>query len=109
MQRLALDLGVTHWTVLLRAHKLDAVRRAPRRPVRAVSDVSAYPDNRELYLAADVLVTDYSSVMFDFAVTGKPMLFFTLDLARVPRQRARLLLRLRGRGPGPAARPRSTR
>ena len=44
-------------------------------------DVSSYPDNRELFLAADVLVTDYSSVMFDFAVTGKPMLFWTHDLA----------------------------
>jgi CDP-glycerol glycerophosphotransferase len=28
-----------------------------------------------------VLVTDYSSVMFDFAPTGRPMLFFTYDLA----------------------------
>jgi CDP-glycerol glycerophosphotransferase len=27
------------------------------------------------------MVTDYSSTMFDFAVTGKPMLFFTYDLA----------------------------
>ena len=31
-------------------------------------------------LAADVLVTDYSSMMFDFANTGRPMLFFTYDL-----------------------------
>src|SRR3954453_7530926 len=46
----------------------------------AVSDVSLHPDISELYLAADVLVTDYSSVMFDFAVTGKPQLFFTYDL-----------------------------
>ncbi len=44
-------------------------------------DVSAHADIRELYLAADVLVTDYSSAMFDFAVTRKPMLFFTYDLA----------------------------
>jgi CDP-glycerol glycerophosphotransferase len=28
-----------------------------------------------------VLITDYSSVMFDFASTGRPMLFFTYDLA----------------------------
>ena len=28
-----------------------------------------------------MLVTDYSSAMFDFAVTGRPMLFFTYDLA----------------------------
>jgi CDP-glycerol glycerophosphotransferase len=45
-----------------------------------VRDVSEYPDGTELMLAADVLVTDYSSMMFDFANTGRPMLFFTYDL-----------------------------
>jgi CDP-glycerol glycerophosphotransferase len=44
-------------------------------------DVGTYPDTAELLLIADVLVTDYSSVMFDFANTGRPMLFFTHDLA----------------------------
>ena len=44
-------------------------------------NVTAYPDITELYLVSDVLVTDYSSAMFDFAVTGRPMLFFTYDLA----------------------------
>ena len=43
--------------------------------------MSDYPDVRDLYLAADMLITDYSSTMFDFAVTGKPLLFFTYDLA----------------------------
>jgi CDP-glycerol glycerophosphotransferase len=45
-----------------------------------VRDVSGYPDGTELLLAADVLVTDYSSLMFDYANTGRPMLFFTYDL-----------------------------
>lgn len=45
-----------------------------------VRNVSAYPDIRDLYLLADVLVTDYSSVMFDFVNTGRPILFFTWDL-----------------------------
>ncbi|WP_051967047.1 CDP-glycerol glycerophosphotransferase family protein [Kitasatospora mediocidica] len=43
-------------------------------------DVGDYPDIRDLLLIADVLVTDYSSVLFDFAITGRPMLFFTYDL-----------------------------
>jgi CDP-glycerol glycerophosphotransferase len=43
-------------------------------------DVTRYPEVSELFLASDVLVTDYSSVMFDFAVTGRPMIFFTYDL-----------------------------
>jgi CDP-glycerol glycerophosphotransferase len=43
-------------------------------------NVTGYPDVAELFLVSDVLVTDYSSVMFDFAPTGKPMVFFTYDL-----------------------------
>jgi CDP-glycerol glycerophosphotransferase len=45
-----------------------------------VFNVTPYPDISELFLVSDVLITDYSSVMFDFAPTGKPMLFFTYDL-----------------------------
>lgn len=45
-----------------------------------VRNVSHYPDISDLYLVSDVLVTDYSSTMFDFANSGRPMLFFTYDL-----------------------------
>jgi CDP-glycerol glycerophosphotransferase len=50
-------------------------------------DVTRYPDVTELYIAADVLITDYSSVMFDFSVTGKPMLFLAPDLERYQAER----------------------
>lgn len=43
-------------------------------------NVSKYPDIQELCLISDILMTDYSSIMFDFANTKKPMLFFTYDL-----------------------------
>ncbi|MFJ2576409.1 CDP-glycerol glycerophosphotransferase family protein [Kitasatospora aureofaciens] len=43
-------------------------------------DCADYPDVQELLLVADVLVTDYSSIMFDFAITGRPVYFFTYDL-----------------------------
>ncbi|ACY96237.1 bifunctional glycosyltransferase/CDP-glycerol:glycerophosphate glycerophosphotransferase [Thermomonospora curvata] len=45
-----------------------------------VRNVSTYPDIAELYLVSDVLVTDYSSAMFDYACTARPILFFTYDL-----------------------------
>ena len=45
-----------------------------------VLDVTSYPDVSELFLIADALITDYSSVMFDFSVSGKPMFFFAPDL-----------------------------
>ncbi len=34
----------------------------------------------DLFPITDILITDYSSVMFDFALTGKPMIFYTYDL-----------------------------
>lgn len=43
-------------------------------------DVGSHPDVNELYLAADALVSDYSSAIFDFAVTGKPIVLFAPDL-----------------------------
>lgn len=65
--------------LLLRLHQL-VTSHLDLAPHPRIRDVSAHTDNRELFLAADVLITDYSSVMFDFAVTGKPMLFHTYDL-----------------------------
>jgi CDP-glycerol glycerophosphotransferase len=74
------DAMGTGWCLLPRVHYYMADRLVLQES-GAVRNVSAYPDLRELYLAADVMVTDYSSAMFDFAVTGKPMVFYTYDLA----------------------------
>jgi CDP-glycerol glycerophosphotransferase len=67
--------------ILIRGHHhlANDVPAGPR-PGFALN-VTAYPDIAELFLITDVLITDYSSVMFDFAATGRPMLFYTYDLA----------------------------
>ncbi|MFM9367033.1 CDP-glycerol glycerophosphotransferase family protein [Streptomyces sp. Da 82-17] len=69
-------LGANH-VLLVRRHYLVGGTVPGSRSVR---DVSRYPDVVELLLISDVLVTDYSSLMFDFAQTGRPMLFHTHDL-----------------------------
>ncbi|MGK5169128.1 CDP-glycerol glycerophosphotransferase family protein [Geodermatophilus sp. CPCC 205761] len=71
-------LGGDH-VLLLRLHNMvmDRLEIVDGSPVR---DVCSHPDIRDLYLGADVLVTDYSSTMFDFAITGRPILFLTYDL-----------------------------
>ena len=71
-------LGSDH-VLLLRLHNM-VMDRLEIVDGSAVRDVCSHPDIRDLYLAADMLVTDYSSTMFDFAVTGRPLLFFTYDL-----------------------------
>jgi CDP-glycerol glycerophosphotransferase len=63
--------------------------------------VTAYPDIAELFLISDVLITDYSSVMFDFATTGRPMLFFTYDLAHYRDQLRGFYFDLAAEAPGP--------
>jgi CDP-glycerol glycerophosphotransferase len=63
-------------------------------------DVTDYPDVTDLYLIADVLVTDYSSVMFDFSVTGKPMIFLCPDLDEYRELRG-FYFDFKGEAPGP--------
>ena len=43
-------------------------------------DVSDYPSVNEIALAADILISDYSSIIMDFTVQNKPMVFFAFDL-----------------------------
>ena len=43
-------------------------------------DYSSYDDIAELYLISDILITDYSSVFFDFANLKRPILFYPYDL-----------------------------
>lgn len=45
-----------------------------------VLDVSSYSDINDLLLVSDVLVTDYSSVIFDWYLLDKPIVYFTYDL-----------------------------
>jgi CDP-glycerol glycerophosphotransferase (TagB/SpsB family) len=68
------------YVVLVRGHNNNQ-READRVGRRAtVVDVTDYPDINELTLAADLAVLDYSSLRFDWAITGKPMVFFVPDL-----------------------------
>ena len=45
-----------------------------------IYNVSNYDDVNDLYLVSDILITDYSSVFFDYANLGKPILFYMYDL-----------------------------
>lgn len=70
------------WLVLAKLHpnvagKADQLALDPRYVVNA----SAYADIQELYLACGALVTDYSSVMFDYMNTGRPCFLYVNDLA----------------------------
>lgn len=63
------------WSFLIRKHYLDK-RKFPTECL----DVSNYPDMQELLLISDVLITDYSSCMWDFSLTYRPCFIFASDM-----------------------------
>ncbi len=69
----------SEYTLLVRGHQNTANQRHTAGD-SSFFDVTSYPDINELFLISDVLITDYSSVMFDFCVTNKPILFLAPDL-----------------------------
>ncbi|GGS13702.1 hypothetical protein GCM10010252_61420 [Streptomyces aureoverticillatus] len=66
------------WIIVVRPHYYDRFS-VPRELGHAVRDGGSFPDINDLMLASDALLTDYSSVMFDYANLGRPILLFTDD------------------------------
>ena len=66
------------WKCLFRAHYLSAGIDLEAVKGRTV-DVTGYPDMTELLLAADMVLTDYSSCALDFIVMDRPALFYIPD------------------------------
>lgn len=67
------------YVFVLRLHHLSSGWKQPKNE-DFVYDLSKYECPEELYLISDILITDYSSVMFDYAILDRPILLFTYDL-----------------------------
>ena len=88
------------YVILLRGHRFHEL---PRYGAHVV-DVTGYPEINDLILASDAAVLDYSSLRFDFAVTGQADGLPGARPPRLHRAGPRLPLRLRALGPGAVAR-----
>jgi len=100
LDRLAATLGEDH-VVLLRLHPFirDRLRIPPTLAGFAI-DVSDHDDLNELMLVSDLLVTDYSSAIYEFALLGRPILFLAPDVAAYERERG-FYFDFREGAPGP--------
>lgn len=84
--RPAVDFAALHqalgedYAVLFRAHYLVASAFDFSAYRGFVWDVSGVEDINDLYIASDLMITDYSSAMFDYAVLRRPILFYMYDL-----------------------------
>lgn len=68
------------YIILFRAHWLVAQDFHFEKYKDFMIDVSRWDDINELYVIADLLITDYSSVFFDYANLKRPILFYMYDL-----------------------------
>ncbi|MET8204774.1 CDP-glycerol glycerophosphotransferase family protein [Streptomyces sp. NPDC005373] len=79
LERMLRSLGPS-FTVLTRAHHLSGTPLVEKGSSRLV-DVSDHPCVESLCLASDALVTDYSSLMFDYANLDRPIVVYADDRA----------------------------
>lgn len=93
------DRFADDYVLLVRAHYLESAV-LPVCPPGTVIDVSGHHDVSELLCLADALITDYSSIMFDYALLDRPMAFFTPDLEEYAAGRGSYF-DLRAEAPGP--------
>jgi CDP-glycerol glycerophosphotransferase (TagB/SpsB family) len=100
----ARELGDDH-VLLVRGHS-RTLRYGKDLEAEGLVDVTSYPNVADLLEVADVLVTDYSSVMFDFSATGRPVVFFTPDLAHYSSDLRGFYFDLLAEAPGPVVRTR---
>jgi CDP-glycerol glycerophosphotransferase len=91
------------YTLLVRPHYLNRLTLPPS-VVGRVIDVTDEPDVTPLLLLADALITDYSSVMFDYALLQRPLIFFAYDWEEYSQDIRGTYFDLLEEAPGPVAR-----
>ena len=78
----------SEYRLILRLHPfVKSAMRIPPEVGDFVVDASAEPDVNEVMLAGDILVSDYSSIIFEYALLNRPMAFLAPDLAAYERER----------------------
>lgn len=68
------------WSILLRLHPNLSSKSDFIKYDKNIINASKYDDMYELLAASDILLTDYSSTMFEFAITYKPVFLYTKDI-----------------------------
>lgn len=81
VNRLEKEFG-DEYVIVLRLHYLVVEALDMSKYSDFVVNGSSYDDVTDLYLITDILITDYSSVFFDFANLKRPVLYYTYDLER---------------------------
>lgn len=100
LAQLEKELG-DNYIIILRMHYLVAENFNLDAFKGFAYDFSKHEDIQELYIISDLLITDYSSVFFDYANLKRPMIFFTYDLDEYEEDIRGFYFNLAEKAPGP--------
>lgn len=100
LEQLAESLG-DDYVIMVRGHAFNARLGARIGTRGTIIDVTDYPDIADLCLASDAAILDYSSLRFDYALTGKPMIFMVPDLIQYQTEARGSLWAYEPTAPGP--------
>lgn len=94
------ELG-DEYCVMIRLHPL--MNQGDLRDNGKFIDVTDYPDEKDLLLLADVLITDYSSIMIEYALLNKPIIFYPYDYEYYVKEERGFYFDYKDNVPGPIA------
>lgn len=100
LERLNQVLG-EEYVLLVKLHHFNTLKPNKFIDNKNIFDVGYFQDIRSLYALSDVMITDYSSTMFDFGIQGKPMIFYVYDYQSYIENDRGLYIDFKEEAPGP--------
>lgn len=86
--------------LVIKNHNFDKYKPIPRKYSNKIFLMSPFENINNLYIISDALITDYSSVMFDYMLLHKPMMFWAYDYDQYINNRG-INFSLKNEAPGP--------
>lgn len=75
------------WKMLVRLHPNISSLSENLKTNENIIDATYYPDMQELLIATDFMITDYSSCIFDYAISKKPAMIYASDIGEYVKDR----------------------
>jgi CDP-glycerol glycerophosphotransferase len=89
------------YVLLIRIHYFASAGYTVPADNKFIFNVNDYANAEDLYKISDMMITDYSSIMFDYALLDKPLIFFTYDLKSYASSTRGVYFDIRTEAPGP--------
>ena len=100
LEKMREELG-DEYVLLIRIHYFASSGYTVPADNKFIFNMNDYANAENLYKISDIMITDYSSIMFDYALLDKPLIFFAYDLKSYASSTRGVYFDIRTEAPGP--------